>query len=411
MTYFSYAPSGTGTWQYGFSQTTGFVPTADNGVTFISSLGNPFPNGVTQPVGNALGPLTNLGLANDAITRKQLQPRNNHWQAAIQYQISRNDVVEANYNGSVVVHTPGTNYPVNYLPAQFMGTSPVRDTAAINYLSAAVTNPFFGIIPANTPLGQRTVARAQLLMQYPEFQTVLRRGDNSGSITNEEVFFSWRHTFSHGLSLMANHLIAKQLWARDKKNPQDTQFERRIGSEDRPQQFTLTASYDLPLGKGKPFASSAGPVLDRVIGGWQISTIYTAASGQALPWGAVVFTGKNWSDIVNVPGGQTINQWLNPAVFDRNPNDQPNPSYQYIYMPKAVPGARGPGINTLDLSLNKRIAIKENVALQVRLDAFDALNHPNWGSPNVSPTSSAFGRITSQANLPRTLQLGARLAF
>ena len=249
-------------------------------------------------------------------------------------------------------------------------------------------------------------------MPYPEFQTVLRRGDNSGSITNEEVFFSWRHTYSHGLSVMANHLIAKQMWARDKKNPQDTQFERRIGSEDRPQQFTLTASYELPFGKGKPVAASAGPVLDRLIGGWQVSSIYTAARGQALTWGAVVFTGKNWRDIVNVPGGQTINQWLNPAAFDRNPNDQPNASYQFIYMPKAVPGARGTGHQYLGHVTEQANPVREKTwCCRCALDAFDTLNHPNWGAPNVSPTSSAFGRITSQANLPRTLQLGARLAF
>jgi hypothetical protein len=411
ITYFSLSPSGTGTWQYGFSQSTSFVPTADNGVSFISTLGNPYPNGLTQPVGNSLGPLTNLGLSNDAITRKQLQPRNNHWEAALQYQLTRNDVLEANYNGSVVVHTPGTNYPVNYLPAQYMGTAYTRDTAAINYLSAPVTNPFYGIIPANTPLGQKTITRAQLLMPYPEFQTVLRRGDNSGSITNEEVYFAWQHRFSGGLAVMTNYMISKQMWARDKKNPQDTQFERRVGSEDRPQQFTLTASYELPIGKGRALASNVNRVVNGFIGGWQVSGIYTAASGQALSWSTVVFTGKNYSDITKVPGGQTINQWINPAAFDRNPNDQPNPAYQYIYFPKAVGAARAPGINTLDMSLSKRVQIHEGMNLQMRADAFDALNHPNWGGPNTSPTSSAFGRITSQANLPRTLQLGMRLSF
>jgi hypothetical protein len=411
LTYYSLSPSGTGTWQYGFSQSTPFVSTADNGATFISTLGNPYPNGVSQPVGNSLGPLTNLGLGNDAITRKQLQPYNNHYMAALQYQFTKSDVVEANYNGSVVVHTPGTNYPVNFIPAQYMGTSYTRDTSAINYLSATVANPFFGIIPANTPLGQKTITRAQLLMPYPEFGTVLRRGDNSGSITNQEVYFSWQHRTSHGFTVLTNYLISKQMWARDRKNPQDTQFERRPGSEDRPRQFTLAATYDLPVGRGKAFGSGVGAVADRLIGGWQVSGIYTAQSGPVLNWGAVVFTGNKWSDIVNVPGGQNIQHWINTSVFDTKAADQPNTAYQFRYFPVAVPDARAPGVNNVDLSLNKRVRITEALNLQIRADAFDALNHPNWGSPNVSPTSAAFGRITSQANLPRTIQLGMRLSF
>lgn len=412
ITYFSLSPSGTGTWQYGFSQTTSLVPTANSGVTFLSSLSNPYPNGVIQPVGSSLGPLTYLGLNNDAITRKQLQPHNNHWEAAIQYQLSQNDLLEANYNGSVVVHTPGTTYPLNYVPPQFDSQSPTRDTATINYLTAAVPNPFYGIIPASTLLGQPTITRAQLLMPYPEFQApVYRRGDNSGSITNEEVYFAWQHRTSHGFTVMTNYLIAKQLWARDKMNPWDAGFDRRPGSEDRPQQFTFTASYDLPFGKGRMFASNAKGVWNALIGGWQTSGIYTAGSGQALSWGAVVFTGNNWEQIMQVPGGQSINGWINTAVFDRNPNDQPNTNYQYRYFPLSVSAARGPGLNTFDFSLNKQIQIRESMALQVRADAFDFLNHPNWGSPNLSPTSSAFGKITSQANLPRTLQLGMRLTF
>jgi hypothetical protein len=188
-------------------------------------------------------------------------------------------------------------------------------------------------------------------------------------------------------------------------------FERRIGPEDRPQQLTVTASYQLPFGRGARFAAGAPPVLNHIIGGWNVSGIYTAARGSALTWGAVVFTGRNWNDIVNVPGGQTIDHWINTAVFDRLPNDQPNTAFQYRYFPTAVPPARAPGINSMDLSLSKKIAFHERAALQIRADAFDAFNHPNWGAPNVTPTSAAFGRITSQANLPRTLQLGMRLTF
>jgi hypothetical protein len=63
------------------------------------------------------------------------------------------------------------------------------------------------------------------------------------------------------------------------------------------------------------------------------------------------------------------------------------------------------------MSVIKGNKITERLQAQLRADFFNALNHPNFNGPNLSPTSSAFGTITSQANLPRTIQLGLRLAF
>ncbi|HEX9199357.1 MAG TPA: hypothetical protein VF865_07350 [Acidobacteriaceae bacterium] len=59
----------------------------------------------------------------------------------------------------------------------------------------------------------------------------------------------------------------------------------------------------------------------------------------------------------------------------------------------------------------KNNRINDRFHAQLRADFFNALNHPSFGTPNLSPTSGAFGTITSQANLPRTVQIGLRLAF
>lgn len=65
----------------------------------------------------------------------------------------------------------------------------------------------------------------------------------------------------------------------------------------------------------------------------------------------------------------------------------------------------------LDLSVLKRFPIRERMYLQLRFETFNTINHVGFGAPNLTPTSTAFGTITSQANTPRKIQIGARLVW
>jgi len=73
---------------------------------------------------------------------------------------------------------------------------------------------------------------------------------------------------------------------------------------------------------------------------------------------------------------------------------------------------RQQGISELVVGLYKNFAFNEATRLQLRFDAFNALNHPRFGGPNTNPGSSNFGIVTlSQANQARTVELGAKLYF
>ena len=72
---------------------------------------------------------------------------------------------------------------------------------------------------------------------------------------------------------------------------------------------------------------------------------------------------------------------------------------------------RSDGINDLATSLMKNFRIAEKVMLQFKADAFNAVNHPVFAAPNVTPTNSAFGTIGSQANRPRLMQVAAKINF
>ena len=77
-----------------------------------------------------------------------------------------------------------------------------------------------------------------------------------------------------------------------------------------------------------------------------------------------------------------------------------------------IASLRQDGINQWDPSIHKRFQFAEKAYLQLRLEAFNVLNHPIFPTPNTTASSTAFGSITgAQANRPRSMQIGARLVF
>jgi hypothetical protein len=159
-------------------------------------------------------------------------------------------------------------------------------------------------------------------------------------------------------------------------------------------------TYELPVGKGKRFGSDASPILNQAIGGWQLSSIVTLHSGNALTlnefggWGAYP-TGSNpdlsggigpytLSDLPNCNGPINIMNKFVPFSggvpahiqwFD--PTNVSNPAAN-TFGTCGVGNIRGPWLKTLDMSLQKGFTISEHKSLQFRLDAFNAFNNAIW---------------------------------
>ena len=392
----------TGVNQIGFSQSTALVPTLDSFLTPAATLSNPFPNGIQRPTGSSLGLATFLGKGVKFYNPHPLNPYSIRWNLDIQRELARNLVVELGYTGNHAVHL-GVDHELDFIPRQYLSTSPTRDQATIDRLSSNVTNPFSGLVPG-TNLNGKTVARSQLLLPYPEFTSILTQADSEGSSYFHELGVRVEQRFSGGLSLLANYLYSKLIEKRSFLNPSDTVLNKRIANEDRPQRLVLSASYDLPFGKGKPWLGSAGPLVSRLAGGWVLNAIYTVQPGPPLEWGNVIYFG---GDIQLNP--RNINRAFDTSLF--NTNSQQQLASNIRTFPTRFSTLRTDGVNNLDASLLKNIPIKEKLRLQFRFEAFNALNRVEFDSPILNPANSNFGHIQAQSNLPRRIQMALRLVF
>ena len=226
--------------------------------------------------------------------------------------------------------------------------------------------------------------------------------------------FDVNYTFGKGVATQGGDL-ASYITA-DIGNTQDfwdAEFDRGPTEDDVRHRLTATTIYELPL------LESRGTLVKGVLGGWQISGILTARTGQVLsitqPSGipssrpdmvsGVDMVIPNWDDTCDSTGCN----YLNPAAFALVPvSSATNATLRpgtYI-----VGDARGPALWNLHATMAKNFALGSGRRLQVRIDVFNALNKKNWNDPSTAVNASDFGRIRG-AGGSRAIQVGARLTF
>jgi hypothetical protein len=164
----------------------------------------------------------------------------------------------------------------------------------------------------------------------------------------------------------------------------------------------------LPVGRGKSLGADWPAALDWVAGGWQLNGVVQRQSGPALGFGNSIFTGN--PDDIRLPKDQrNTDRWFNTeAGFNRNSAQQLGSNIRTF--PLRFSGVRGDGQARWDFSAIKNFKVSERVRVQFRAECFNAWNHPNLSTPSTSPTSSSFGRITSQ-NAPRSWQGSLKLTL
>ena len=165
--------------------------------------------------------------------------------------------------------------------------------------------------------------------------------------------------------------------------------------------------YDLPR------LTAQNAFLRQTVGGWQVSSIFTATSGQPLLITQSSSLQVSRPDYIGgnpvLPDSKATLQYLNKAAFALVPIG--SASGATIRPGNVGNGAvRGPGLWKIDFSVGKNFAITEQMRLQIRADSFNFFKHTNPSGISTSLNSPTFGRYTSTLGA-RVIQLNAHVIF
>jgi hypothetical protein len=234
---------------------------------------------------------------------------------------------------------------------------------------------------------------------------------SSTSTTYHALQAKFEKRLSHGLWFLSSYTFAKSLWKTNSPSGGGRyNFESGPSEYQVPHTVSNSFSYQLPFGKGQPFASGVNRATDALIGGWQLQGIMIFRSG-------VPFTVTMARDVANTGvGGQrpnriasgkaatpTLAQWFDPTAFVAAPNFTYGNSGLRILSPDII--------RTVDFSMFKQFNVREGHRLQFRFEAFNLPNTPSFAAPAAALDTATVGRVTSTATAPRQMQIAIKYMF
>jgi len=386
----------------GFSSSTPMVASLD-GVTPLNVYNNPFPDGLIQPPGSSQGLTTLLGTSMQVFPDRDRNPYNERWQFGLQRELTKDLALEVNYVGETAQslymgnRSSGSNgemtRQLKFLPEQYLPLG--------SRLQTSVSNPYYGLIPSSLTQGRSTISIQNLLSTWSQMGDLTVRRQTGARSYYHALQTTVTKRFSHGFQVLGTYTFSKQIERVQFLRDSDPAPSKAVGYLWAPQRITLTGVFELPFGAGKPLLNQPG-LLNKLVGGWQFSMIHTFQSGGALLIPDVLYTGI---EPRLAPDQRSVTKWVNTDAF------KTLPAFTLRTISTRVPSLLGDAIVNYDLSLSKSTKIWERFRLQLRGEAFNSFNRLQLGAPNMSPSSGSYGRITSQANASRSMQIGMRLEF
>ncbi len=406
----------------GFTAQTNYVASTNGYETPAGTLSNPFPNGWNRPTGTSLGALTGVGQSLSIYDPYAGSPMIQQYSFDIQRQLAGGIAFEIGYVGSMASHLT-------------LGTSAVNMNALNPALLAqgsallkSVANPFYGHGGTGV-IGAPKVQASQLMLPSPLFGAINYLFDDQNSSRYDSLVLKAQKRFSMGLTFLSTLTWERSTDASSggagntlnggavgPQDPYNMAAEYSLSNFDTPLRWSSAFSYDLPVGKGKTFLGNSNKWVDGALGGWSINAVTIFQSGFPLNISQTPNYNSSFgyaSQRPNATGASPVtsgslesrlSNYINPAAFSLAPQ------FTFGNVSRTLP-MRGPGQANTDLSMFKTFNIKERVQAQFRCEALNAFNTPLFYGPNTSFGSASFGKITSQANFSRQLQLAIRASF
>lgn len=419
------------------------INASDDGINPSISISNPFPSGLSAPVGKARGMLTDVGGGLSGGPGGQMNPYSWQWNFGIQRELPGNGLITIAYMGSMARRLP---CPFFFCGAG-LGESALSQGDA---LLESVSNPFYGLTDPNGQLntalplfGQETVQRRQLLTEWPQYGfggslylPPVGRNSEYGLFTEEFPFknswhgmtLGYEKRYSDGLQAIVSLTMGKNLTTADSfeagylgpavgsQNVRDWTKEKSLSAEDTSYRLVVSHVYDLPVGRGHKLGAGWNPIANAILGGWQISGIWTFQSGFPINvtdsgsnlnagWGTPRPHQTSSSKMTKGSRGSKVSQWLAPGSFATPA------AFTFGTAPRTLMDARSDGIKNFDISLIKQFRIAESVNVEMRAEMYNLFNRPQFGRPDGNVSSATFGRITSVVGPARYSQLALKFNF
>jgi hypothetical protein len=406
----------------GLSQTTNYTNSLDsitpsacsaNCLTGPYSLVNPFPNGLSLPLGAAGGPLTSIGNSVGFDPAGYKIPRTYQYSLGFQQQLFKKIVAEVSYSGNMQVfdvYGLDMNWPAGQAGLDLQN-------AAINdptFFSQTLNNPFYGFLPTTSSRGgSPTLSRSALLGMYPLWNSSMTnnliskdfyRSDELQTKIEQRALSSesagvltWVFSWTFGKEYEKNHRLTAS-W----DTTQDLYYE--VSNQDKTHNLSFSGVYDLPVGKNKKFLNHGG-VANKVFGDWRVTPILVYVSGNPT----------SWPNAINYCGKWTVDNPDQYHWFNNNASCYAAyPSNTLRSLPDRFPGnIRDPQKPQVNVAVEKNLALTERYKLQFRADMFNVMNTAIRGTAGTTFTDpTTFGILPpNQKNFPRLVQLAGKFFF
>ena len=392
------------------------LPPYNAAATFTGAIANftPITPGVQPPAACTGGTGVPVGcsiFAPQGVQADAKTPTVQEWNFTVEQRVPGDMVLRVGYVGSFGYHGLLSVDP-NSIPTQICSNA----TCATNGGGVVPSGAKF--IPAGTRPNRNLSGGFFWFTEgnssYHALQTDLRKRLHSG--LQFRVNYTWSKNLDLNSSLTGAQANNQAQMILDRN---DLRRDWGPSALNVKHQASISSSYALPFGKGHALLNSSGAVVNRVVSGWQISSIVSLLSG--FPFTPQIGANRSGDGDTRNPDRPNLNPAFNGPIVLGQPNQWFNPAAFLLPTAGTYGGQgrgifNGPGLANWDLSLAKDIAVTERVKLQFRAEAFNLLNHANFGTPNAivfsgaNPNPSA-GLITSTVSTSRQIQFGLKLLF